>query len=344
MNIEFLSPHYFWLLILIPIVIYFDIKIKNKWINIWFLSDLQKIFWKTSFLFWINTTLKPLILLLFIIILANPNIANTKQKTTKHWIDIVIALDISESMLEQDISPNRLEWAKKVIWEFTSRLDWNRLGILLFAWKPFISSPLTFDYNALIDYIKNISTKSINQWVYWLNWTAIWDAMLMGINTLLESWNNEKLKKEKVSQKDWRLEKWREKIIILISDWEANRWANPVIAANYANDNKIKIYTIWIWSSEIRYWSDIFWNKVELPHLDEKTMKNVSDISWWRYFNASNNRALEDIFTELSNLTKSDIEVDIVKEYAAKYKIFLHLLIVIMMIYFWTNSYYQLIK
>lgn len=335
MNLEFLSPYYFWLLILIPFVIYFDLRKRNIWITIWFLNDLQKIFPKNSFLFWFNIITKSLILSLLITILANPSVSNVKQKITKNWIDIVITLDISESMLEQDIVPNRLEWAKKVIWEFTSRLDWNRLGILLFAWKPFISSPLTFDYNALIDYIKNISTKSINQWVYWLNWTAIWDALLMWVNTLVED-SNKNL--------NWKNEKEREKIIILISDGEANIWANPLVAAKFANDNNIKIYTIWIWSTEIKYWSDMFWNQVLLPHLDEKTMQNISDTTWWKYFNASNNNSLDDIFIELSSLTKSDIKVDIIKEYSPSYLMFLYSLIILLMLYLWINSYYQLIK
>jgi Ca-activated chloride channel family protein len=113
------------------------------------------------------------VLSLFIIILANPSTSNTKQEETRNGIDIALVLDISKSMLAEDITPNRIEAAKNVITDFISRLKSDRLAITIFAGKPFVSVPLTFDYDALKEFTKNITTDSVNQNQPGLSGTAI---------------------------------------------------------------------------------------------------------------------------------------------------------------------------
>lgn len=340
---EFLSPEYFLLLLIIPVIIYFDLKKRKQWIKASFINDLLSIFPRTTYLFWVNLILKTLIIFVFTLILANPNLWSSKQKISKEWIDIVIALDISTSMLSEDIKPNRIEWAKKVIWDFAAQLKTDRLWILLFAWRPFISSPLTFDYWALVEYIKSISTNTINQNVYGLNWTAIWDALLLSVNSITRE--DEKDKKEK---------KEREKVIILLSDWEANKWAPPLATAQVAKEKWIKVYTIWIWdpNGTVQYGYDMFWNKVPQTDMfwnvvktkvDEQTLRWIADITWWQYFSASDNETFKKIFDKLSLLEKTEIKTEIIKEYTPNYKMFLYLLILIMFIYFWCKSIYQII-
>ncbi len=341
---EFLSPIYFVLLLFVPVFVYFELKKRKNWISISFIEDLKNVFPRFNFLFWTILSLKVLIIFLFVIILANPNIWSSKQKISKEGIDIIIDLDISTSMLAEDIVPNRLEWAKKVISQFVEKLETDRLWILLFAWKPFVSSPLTFDYWALLEYVKNISTDTINQNVYGLNWTAIWDALLMSISSITKE--DEKRKKEK--------KKIREKVIILLSDWEANRWAKPMLAATMAKDKKIKVYTIWIWdpNGTQMYTTDFFWRKVAQKDrfwrpvkssLDEKTLRQMAELTWWQYFNANDNDTFKKIFEKLALLEKTEVKTEIIKEYTPKYKEFLYILILLILLLLWLKSSYKVI-
>lgn len=320
-ELEFLSPQYFAILILIPILVYFDLKQANKWIKLRIIDDLKAIKSRSKMYFWLNILFKSIIILIFALILAWPNIWNVKQSIKKNWIDIIVALDISTSMLEQDIKPNRIEWAKKVIWDFSKNLEGDRMWILLFAGKPFLSSPLTFDYTALSDYIMSISTDTIDQHVYWLQWTAIWDALLVWIHTY------QKDKEKNPESKD------RQKVIILLSDGVANVWANPIAAARVAGDEGIKIYTIWIWTPGNSYATDMFWRQIKIEWLDENGLNQIAQITWGSYFNASSLEVLSQIFDRLSKLEKREIKVEVVKEYSSKYKPFLYLLIVLLVIY-----------
>jgi len=186
-NIEFLNKIYFLLLILLPIIWYLFYKKEKKWIKFLFLSDAKKVFWKNNWKSFAKIFLLIAILVNFIIIFANPNTTNVSQKIQKNGIDIVLALDISWSMDAEDLKPNRIEAAKNVISNFIWKLKTDRLWLVVFAWKPFTSIPLTFDYNILKETIDNLSTKNINQNQRWLNWTAIWDAILMW-KTLFKTW------------------------------------------------------------------------------------------------------------------------------------------------------------
>ena len=218
-NITFLNPNFFWLILIIPIILYFFYKKQKKGINFINFSDAKKIFWKNNLRFFWSILVLSLILFDFIVILANPNTTNVSEKIKKNWIDIVIALDISGSMESEDLKPNRLEAAKKVINSFIKKLKTDRVWMVVFAWKPFTSIPLTFDYNILTETINRLSTKDIQS-----NWTAIWDAILM--------W-------ETLFDKD-KKEKNREKVMILLTDWDANVWVDPKVAALSAKEKKYK--------------------------------------------------------------------------------------------------------
>lgn len=141
----------------------------------------------------------------------------------------MLVMDISKSMLAEDIAPNRIEAAKKTIDTFLQRLDSDRVGILLFAGKPFASVPLTFDYDAVRTVFTDISTDSINQTIPGLSGTAIGDAILSATDTL-----------------DRNAEKNRTKTIILLTDGEANIGIDPTIATKYAHEKHVRIYTIGI--------------------------------------------------------------------------------------------------
>ncbi len=315
-NITFLNKEFFWGLLIIPVILYYFYKKQKTGINFINFSELKKIYKFNNYKFFLTIIVLSLIFINFIIILANPNKINISEKIKKNWIDIVIALDVSGSMESQDLKPNRLESAKKVINNFIKKLKTDRVWLVVFAWKPFTSILLTFDYNILTQTINRLDTNTINQEKRGLNWTAIWDAILMS-KTLFK--NKEKNNKQK-----------REKVIILLTDWDANVWVDPVLASLSAKKENIKIYTIWIWSKKwwyISYQVGPFLQKQKIPPLNDKTLKKIAKTTFWEYFRADNNKTFETIFNNLQKLEKNDIEIEIKKTYKQYYDYFIYSLI-----------------
>lgn len=313
-NIYFTSPIYFILLIPFLFFLYFLYKVDKKDVNFLFIKDLKNIYKNDSYFYKLKYALIFLILVLFLSILAKPVTENRKEIIKKNWIDIEIILDVSYSMIATDLKPNRLEVAKDVIVNFLDKIKTDRVWIIVFAWKPFTSLPLTYDYNILKDVIKNINVDTINQNVIDFSGTAIWDALILGNSALNHN-------------------EGRQNVIILLTDWEANTWLDPLLALKLLKENKIKVYSIWIWWEEKTevIFPTIFWNQVvEIWWVDEETLKTISNETSWKYFRADTKKTFEDIFDEISLLEKSDIEVEVIKEQNRKDTIFLYLLIISM--------------
>ncbi len=325
-NLTFINPEYFWGLLLIPVILYLFYKKQKQSFEFSFYKDLKKIFKNNSYKFYLKIIILFLILLDFILILANPNISNVEEKIKKNWIDIVIALDVSWSMQAEDLKPNRIEAAKNVISKFIKKLKTDRVWLVVFAWKPFTSIPLTFDYNIHLETLKRLWVETINQNKNGLNWTAIWDAILMA-KTLFKPPKNE-------SEKDYKK---REKVIILLTDWDANTWVDPKIAALLAKKEKIKIYTIWIWSEKWWYISYQVWpfiQKQKIPPLNTKDLKYIAKQTQAEFFRATDNRAFEKIFQKLSSLEKNDIKVEVNREFKEYYDYFVYSLIFLVFVFF----------
>jgi Ca-activated chloride channel family protein len=221
-------------------------------------------------------------------------------------------------MMAEDMKPNRLEAWKKVLVDFIDSIKLDRIWIILFSWKPFNSIPLTFDYKFLKDFMKDITVDTINQSYNHLKWTAIWDAIILAIDSFKKSEN-------------------REKVIILITDGEANRWLDPMIALKLAKKENIKIYTIWIWWLEDTYIEMVVWffpQKVKIWWVDEGTLKKVAYETWWKYFRATSEKKLSEIFEDISKLEKKNIEINKIKTNKEKNIILVYLLIFFMLILF----------
>ena len=312
-DIHFLQPIYFYGFILVLVFTYFYLSQQKK--SIWkinFSDDLKEVFWNNNILLYVKLALIFLILSTFVLLLADPNKANIKQNITKNGIDIVLALDISKSMEASDLKPNRLEKAKETIVNFIKKQKTNRVWLIVFAGKPLSSVPLTFDYNILTETLESLTTDTLNQNVNWLDWTAIWDSLLMWKNLF---WTGA-----------------REKSLILLTDWDANRWVDPVIASKLLADEQIKIYTIGIWSKtwwliEIQNW--LFKQQVKIPPLNAASLKEIANNTSGYFFRATDNNTLEKIFEKLQELEKNDIEVKVVKSFSEYYYPFTYTLILL---------------
>lgn len=249
----------------------------------------------------------PLILLtsflLIMIALARPQKTSEKVEKWTEGIDIMLVLDISESMKLKDFKPNRLESAKSVAKEFITGRFQDRIGVVCFAGEALTLAPLTTDYELLTDYIDQIGFSMIQK-----NGTAIGDAISVGVNRFRESDT-------------------KSKIMILLSDGESNAGSiNPIKAAQLANAYNIKIYTIGIGQKgKVPIGKDMFGNTRyrKTPPLDEESMKKIASIGNGSFYRVSNAKALENIFEKIDQLEKAEIKTNIYTNTRDFYDIYL---------------------
>lgn len=311
-DIHFMQSFYLYLLFLLPVFLYLYIrKEKTHSVKMHLEQDEKKSL--VSSLFFLKLFLISLIFIIFLFIASDPHSLNTKEKNTKNWIDIVLILDISKSMDATDLSPTRIEKSKQVLQKFISAQNTNRVWLIVFSWAPFIWIPLTFDYEILTESIKGLNTDSLNWNTRLFNWTAIWDALLLS-KSLFETIDDKS--------------KTREKTVILLTDWDANKGVDPSLVADLLKKENIKIYSIWIWSEkwsfvEINNW--FFSQKVPIPPLKSEWLKEMSKKTWWYFFNWKDDDTMEKIFKKLEELEKNDIEVEVDKIFKELYSPFVYL-------------------
>lgn len=301
----FNNPFFFGLLIFIPLIVflYFKKKDTNVSIPVSFFRLAKKKMQISPFKKYLLFFIRILILIILIIIIARPQFESLIVSKKYEWVDIVLALDVSLSMLAEDMRPNRMEVAKDTIINFIGKLrEWDRMSLVIFSWRPFTNVPLTSDFSTLKTFSSFLSTELINQNIIWLNWTWIWSAIV---------YSSDKFQEESD----------RERVLILMTDWESNRWVDPISATKLATDNNVKIYTIWIWKKEwapvpfeTQDWKREFilnfdWS-LFLTKFDERSLQEIAEISWWKYFHADSGKVLSDIFNEIYSLEKRDILIE----------------------------------
>ncbi len=293
-----------------------------------FMQDIEAIFWKTKFLFYFNMVVLVFIIISFALLIADPNLKKQNKQVVKNGIDIAIVLDLSYSMVAEDIPPNRLEVAKQVISDFTSKLTTDRVGLVLFSGKPFTSVPLTFDYQFITNYVQKLSIESINQDYQHLQWTAIWDGLLYGANLF-----------------DDQSE--RQKVIVLFTDWEANRWIDPIEAIRYIKQKNIIVHTVGIGGQEETYVNlkNIYGNqKRAIWWIDEENLQAIANMTGWEYYRADSKETFQNIFEKLDLLQKKEIQVDEYQFFVPYYKNFVLLIFILLVLYMSVNSYYYIRK
>jgi Ca-activated chloride channel family protein len=239
--------------------------------------------------------IRVLVIALVVIVLARPQSTNRWQNVTTEGIDIMIALDISSSMLAQDLRPNRLEASKDVAIEFISGRETDRMGLVVYSGESFTQCPLTSDHAVLINLFKGIESGMIE------DGTAIGMGLANAVNRLKDS-------------------KAKSKVIILLTDGVNNRGAiAPLTAAEIAKTFGIRVYTIGVGTMgmapapvQTPFGTRLQNVKVEI---DEQTLQKIAAATDGRYFRATNNDKLRGIYREIDQLEKSKIDV---KEYSKK--------------------------
>ncbi len=249
------------------------------------------------------------------IIIAWPYKLWSDIKIKKDGIDIVVVMDVSWSMDFQDFKPSRLELAKSTLRDFVSEISSDRIGLIVFAWKPISSQPLTFDYPIVDETIYSLSTDIINQNVTGLSGTNIWDALLLA-KSLFDTPD-------------------REKVVILLTDGDANNGADPILSAQVLAESNITIYPIGIWKdspSEIMVNNWFFSQKQTIPALNINSLKQIANKTDGVFFKAWDSNTLKQIFEKLKQLQTSEITTQVKRYKTDSPEPFVYLVILLLWI------------
>lgn len=294
-NFEFLNPEFLWLLILVILLAIWYFFMRKKDTAILTMPSVKGFKVKASIL----SKLKPILYVLrllalaaIVIALARPrNVSVSKKTKTNRGIDIVMAIDVSASMLARDLKPNRLEALKKVAVNFVDRRPNDRIGIVVYAGESFTQTPITSD--------KAIVKRTISElkWGQLEGGTAIGMGLGSGVNRLKES-------------------KAKSKVIILLTDGVNNSGnIDPRTATELAKELGIKVYTIGIGTNGM---ADFPWSKdprtgqlnfrKQQVEIDEDLLKEIASETKGKYFRATDNTSLKEIYNEIDKLEKTKIE------------------------------------
>jgi len=271
----------------------------------------------TSLLRIIPHLLFSMIIALLIIALARPQTSNEKVEQWTEGIDIMLVIDISQSMKIQDFRPNRLEAAKQVAKDFITGRFQDRIGIVIFSGDAYSLAPLTTDYKLLNAYIDEISFEKIEA-----SGTAIGSALAVATNRMRESDS-------------------KSKVVILLSDGD-NTAGNidPITAAEISHAYDIKIYTIGIGKDgKVPYGKDVFGRTTYANNtLDETTLRQIAEIGEGSFYRASDNKALEDVFKLIDQYEKAEIKESRFKDTTDYYRVYLKWAILIFLIWIGLKS------
>ena len=291
----FQNPEILWLLLIVPLLIAYYIWVGRLRATL-IVSTLGSGRGRAprTWRYWLRHlphALRLMALSLLIIALARPVEQHAEQETTIEGIDIVLAMDISGSMLAQDFKPNRIESSKKIASEFVADRQGDRLSIVAFAGEAFTQCPLTSDRSAVQTSLARLRSGIID------DGTAIGNGLATAINRLRESGS-------------------KSKVVVLLTDGVNNSGSmSPLMAADIAKNMGIKVYTIGVGrrGTAPTPVMDPFGNvglAMVNVEIDEELLREISSMTGAKYFRAENAEALTKIYDEIDKMEKSKVEVN----------------------------------
>ena len=298
----FANPGYlFLLLLLIPVVGWYIWKLRTARASVQLSSTESLSRQPKSVRVWmihVPFVLRVAAITLLALALARPQLSNRWQSESTEGIDIMMALDISGTMLGEDLKPNRLEAAKAVATEFVLSRPNDQIGLVVFAGESFTQCPLTTDHAVLVNLFQSVKFGMIE------DGTAIGLGLANAVNRMKDSPT-------------------KSKVVILLTDGSNNRGEiDPQTAAEIAKTFNIRVYAIGVGS-----YSDQVRVPMHTPYgvqygtmsseFDETTLRNIAQLTGGEYFRATNKRALEAIYEQINTLEKSRVEVE---EYTVLYE------------------------
>jgi Ca-activated chloride channel family protein len=301
-DIEFAQPYQFILLGLVPLFVYIYMNNYHQRQAALVVSTTSTFpgvpTWKTA-LRHLPFIFRMIAFVFLVVALARPQVRNEEHKVTGEGVDIILAIDVSGSMLAQDFSPNRMEAAKEVAANFVDNRPTDRIGIVIFSGESFTMSPATTDKAVLKTQIYNIRSGLLE------DGTAIGSGLATSVDRLKSS-------------------KSKSKVVILLTDGENNGGLiDPNTAKEIAKAEGVKVYTIGLGTDGYapvpqQVPGGIIMQR-EKVNIDEKLLKQIADETGGKYFRAKDNESLRNIYSEIDKLEKSKIETTTVANYTEKF-------------------------
>jgi Ca-activated chloride channel family protein len=293
-NIEFANEWVLWALMLLPALwVWHFLRYENRPTTIILpttgMMNFQKISGKKVF-FHSLFLLKTLGLGLLIVAIARPQSSSSWQNVKAEGIDIILAMDISGSMLAKDLEPNRLEASKEMAIEFIDKRVNDRIGLVIFSGEAFTQSPLTTDHSV----VKNLMSELQNGIVE--DGTAIGLGLATAINRLKES-------------------EAKSKVVVLLTDGTNNSGdIPPLTAAEIARKFQVKVYTIAVGTNgmapmPIQYPNGQIVYQNQKVTIDEVTLEKIAKQTNGKHFRATDNESLAAIYSEIDAMEKTEIDV-----------------------------------
>ncbi len=291
---HFAHPHFLWLLLLlIPLAAWYVVKQRNTHATM-SLSTTEAFAslprsWK-QYLRYFLFALRLAAVACLIVVLARPQVRDSWRTTSTEGTDIVLALDVSSSMLARDFSPDRFGAAKDVASSFIAGRDADNIGIVVFAGESLTGVPMTMDRSVLQSYLNNLEMGILE------DGTAIGDGIATSLNRLREG-------------------RAKSKSIILLTDGSNNTGViAPVTASEVAKEMGVKIYTIGVGKNGTApYSTRTLSGRIEFQPqpvvIDEATLRTIAESTGGRYFRATDNRVLSQVFQEIDALEKTQMDV-----------------------------------
>jgi len=300
------NPYYLYLLLLlIPAVAWYVMRRKNRFATLQvsnsFAFEGLKRSWKNR-LEHVPFVLRMMAFVLIILVLCRPQSSNSFQNVTTEGIDIVIALDISSSMLAEDLRPNRLEAAKKVASNFISGRPNDNIGLVLFAAESFTQCPLTTDHTVLLNLFGSIKSGLIE------DGTAIGLGLANAVSRIKDS-------------------QAKSKVIILLTDGSNNRGdIDPITAAEIAKTFGIRVYTIGVgrkgkapYPFQTAY--GIQYQNIDVD-IDEPPLRQIAQTTGGEFYRATSTNSLSSIYQKIDQLEKTKMNVHEYSKKHEEYRIF----------------------
>jgi Ca-activated chloride channel family protein len=306
-NFEFYSPWFLLLFLLfIPLLIKDAGRRKRKGIKVPTTKNMDHSGGIQGVLFLLKIS-KYIILSALIIAMARPRTFTISQdRDDTKGVDIMLSIDVSLSMLAKDLNPDRITALKDIAVKFVQKRPNDRIGVVAYAAEAFTKVPVTSDHQVVIDEIKNLNSAGLEPG------TAIGEGLSVAVNHLVKS-------------------KAKSKVVILMTDGVSNiqNAIPPQVAAELAKNNNIKVYSIGIGTNGYALmptsqdiFGDLIFTETEVA-IDENTLKEIAQTTGGKYFRATSNSSLEEVYNEINQLEKSDVKVSKLYNYEEYFKIFL---------------------
>lgn len=306
-NFEFYSPWFLLLFLLfIPLLIKDIGRNKRKGIKVPTIKNMDHSGSIQGVLFLLKIS-KYIILSALIIAMARPRTFTISQdRDDTKGVDIMLSIDVSLSMLAKDLSPDRITALKDIAVKFVQKRPNDRIGVVAYAAEAFTKVPVTSDHQVVIDEIKNLNSAGLEPG------TAIGEGLSVAVNHLIKS-------------------KAKSKVVILMTDGVSNiqNAIPPQIAAELAKNNNIKVYSIGIGTNGYALmptsqdiFGELIFTETEVT-IDENTLREIAQTTGGKYFRATSNSSLEEVYNEINQLEKSDVKVSKLYNYEEYFKIFL---------------------